>query len=229
MDVMTGIVCAHTGVVARVLHGPPLYLNVFNRVTGRRPSSWSSGAGPGREDPAGPPGLDRAGRPQGVELLRLLAVPPAVHLAGEPLDVGRETLHVLDVFSAEEGQAGAEVDVVLHAVRLERVHQEAAQLPAATVPVREDDRPTVPPGERLREVEHRDTGVQWEHLPLEAELTEGPHVLLPFHEDGDFEVRLGEFVDHRDEVLVRLLLVHGSSPPRTLGVDRTFFQRQTNT
>src|SRR2546428_13806546 len=98
MDVMTGIVCAHTGVVARVLHGPPLYLNIFRRVTGRRPSSWSSGAGPGREDPAGPPGLDRAGRPQGGVLLRLLAVPPALPPAGGPLDGGRGPPPVLDVF-----------------------------------------------------------------------------------------------------------------------------------
>src|SRR5207244_2316391 len=140
MDVMTGIVCAHTGVVARVLHGPPLYLNVFNRVTGRRPSSWSSGAGPGREDPAGPPGLDRAGLPLGVELLRRLPVPPAVRLAGETLDVGREALHVLDVLPAQEGDPGPEVHVRPDPVRLERVQEKSAQLPAPPVPVREDDR-----------------------------------------------------------------------------------------
>src|SRR2546426_9368345 len=209
MDEMSGIVCAHTGVVARVLHGPPFYLNIFNRVTGRRPSSRAAGPGPRREDPAGPPGLDRAGRPLRTALLRLLPVPPAVRLAGEPLDVGREALHVLDVLPAEEGEAGAEIDVVPHPVRIERVHEEAAQLTPTTVPVREDDRPPVPAGERLREVEDRDPGVQREHLPLETELPEGLDVLLPLDEDGDFEIRVGELVDHRDEVLVDVLVHPG--------------------
>src|SRR5713226_4335674 len=111
MDVMTGIVCAHTGVVARVLHGPPLYLNIFNRVTGRRPSSRTAGPGPGRENPPSPPGLHRARLPLGVELLRLLPVPAAFHLPGEPLDVRREALDVFDVFAGEQGDAGAEVHV----------------------------------------------------------------------------------------------------------------------
>src|SRR2546425_1395064 len=134
MDEMSGIVCAHTGVVARVLHGPPFYLNIFNRVTGRRPSSRAAGPGPGREDPAGPPGLDRAGRPLRIELLRLLPVPPAVRLAGEPLDVGREALHVLDVLPAEEGEAGAGIHLVLHPRRLEPLHEEAAQPTPPTGP-----------------------------------------------------------------------------------------------
>src|SRR2546426_3764656 len=178
MDEMSGIVCAHTGVVARVLHGPPFYLNIFNRVTGRRPSSRAAGPGPRREDPAGPPGLDRAGRPLRIELLRLLPVPPAVRLAGEPLDVGREALHVLDVLPAEEGDPGAEVHVRADPVRLERVHQEAAQLPAPAVPVREDDRLSEAAGVRLREGEHGDPRGQGQDLPLEAEGPEGPDAPL---------------------------------------------------
>src|SRR5881397_2086070 len=131
---------------------------------------WPPRPGPRCQDSASAAGLHGTGLPPAVELLRLLPVPPAVDLAAQPRDVGREGFDVLDVLPAEDRETGPQIGVEADLVRLERGPEEATEDAPSRVPIGEDDRIFCAAAHRLREVEDRHPRIQADDLTGEPEL-----------------------------------------------------------
>src|SRR5437867_3651054 len=168
---------------------------------------WPPRPGPCCQDSASAASLHGAGLPPAVELLRLLPVPPAVDLAAQPRDVGREGFDILDVLPAEDRKTGPQVGVEPDLVRLDRVSEEAAKDSPSRVPIGEDNRILRAATDRLREVENRHPRIQPDDLAGEPELPQGFLVTLALHDHRDRHVRLDEILNRGDKLRVDFGLV----------------------